>query len=111
MGSGEDGVTIVNATLFEKEFKLLNKINEEQDLLKQIKSRGPAANSDHYWFTEKGVPAFFTNYTLKNIASIENIENGNINYEIFKNLAYGQWKIEEIYDGSAWDFLSKDLLT
>lgn len=59
----------------------------------------------------EGVPAFFTNYTLKNIASIENIENGNINYEIFKNLAYGQWKIEEIYDGSAWDFLSKDLLT
>ena len=38
-------------------------------------------------------------------------ENGDINYEIFKNLAYGQWKIEEIYDGSAWDFLSKDLLT
>jgi len=63
MGSGEEGVTIVNATLFDKEFQLLQKINEEKTLLAQIKSRGPAANSDHYWFTEKGVPAFFM-YTM-----------------------------------------------
>lgn len=63
MGSGEDGVTIVNATLFEKEFQLLQEINTEKSLLSQVKSRGPAANSDHYWFTEKGVPAFFM-YTM-----------------------------------------------
>jgi len=63
MGSGEDGVTIVNATLFEKEFQLLQDINTEKSLLNQVKSRGPAANSDHYWFTEKGVPAFFM-YTM-----------------------------------------------
>ena len=63
MGSGEDGVTIVNATLFEKEFQLLQDINTEKELLAQVKSRGPAANSDHYWFTEKGVPAFFM-YTM-----------------------------------------------
>jgi len=63
MGSGEDGVTIVNATLFEKEFQLLQDINTEKSLLSQVKSRGPAANSDHYWFTEKGVPAFFM-YTM-----------------------------------------------
>jgi aminopeptidase YwaD len=63
MGSGEEGVTIVNATLFEKEFQLLQEINSEGKLLSQIKSRGPAANSDHYWFTGKGVPAFFI-YTM-----------------------------------------------
>ena len=63
MGSGEDGITAVNATLFENEFNLLNKINEEDQLLKKIKKRGPAANSDHYWFTEAGVPAFFI-YTM-----------------------------------------------
>lgn len=63
MGSGEEGVTAVNATLFEKEFQLLNTINDEKQLLAKIKSRGPAANSDHYWFTEKGVPAFFI-YTM-----------------------------------------------
>ncbi len=63
MGSGEDGVTIVNATLFEREFQLLQDINNEKSLLSQVKSRGPAANSDHYWFTENGVPAFFM-YTM-----------------------------------------------
>jgi hypothetical protein len=63
MGSGEDGVTIVNATLFEKAFKQLVAINEKKHFLKTIKSRGPAANSDHYWFTKAGVPAFFM-YTM-----------------------------------------------
>lgn len=63
MGSGEDGITVVNATLFEEEFQLLETLNKDQKYLKQIKRRGPAANSDHYWFTEKGVPAFFI-YTM-----------------------------------------------
>lgn len=63
MGSGEEGVTAVNSTLFEDEFNLLNEINDEKKLLARIKKRGPAANSDHYWFTEKGVPAFFI-YTM-----------------------------------------------
>jgi hypothetical protein len=63
MGSGEEGVTVVNATLFEKQFKLLEEINQEKALLAKVKRRGPAANSDHYWFTEKGVPAFFI-YTM-----------------------------------------------
>jgi len=63
MGSGEEGITVVNATKFTEEFELLQKINAEKELLTQIKSRGPAANSDHYYFTEEGVPAFFI-YTM-----------------------------------------------
>lgn len=63
MGSGEDGITAVNATVFEKEFELLQCINEEKKLLTKVKRRGPSANSDHYWFTENGVPAFFI-YTM-----------------------------------------------
>ena len=63
MGSGEEGITVVNATLFEDEFKMLQDINGEKQLLSKVKKRGPAANSDHYWFTEKGVPAFFI-YTM-----------------------------------------------
>ena len=59
MGSGEDGITTVNGTLFKKEFELLQNINNEFNLLSKVNIRGPAANSDHYWFTEKGVPAFF----------------------------------------------------
>lgn len=63
MGSGEEGITVVNATLFEKEFLALQKINEENQLLTQVKKRGQTQNSDHYWFTTKGVPAFFI-YTM-----------------------------------------------
>ena len=63
MGSGEEGITVVNGTLFKKQFDLLQTINKEQNLLEKIKIRGPAANSDHYWFTEKGVPAIFI-YTM-----------------------------------------------
>lgn len=63
MGSGEEGITVVNATLFDKEFQQLKAINEKGNYLPQVKSRGPAANSDHYFFTEKGVPAFFV-YTM-----------------------------------------------
>jgi aminopeptidase YwaD len=63
MGSGEDGITVVNATKQPKEFSLLQKVNAEKNYLTQVKSRGPAANSDHYWFSEKGVPAFFI-YTM-----------------------------------------------
>jgi len=59
MGSGEDGITVVNGSLFEKEFSMLQEINASKSLLKEVKKRGPAANSDHHWFTEKGVPAFF----------------------------------------------------
>ncbi len=63
MGSGEDGITIVNGSIFTSEFDLLVKINDEQKLLHQIKARGYAANSDHYWFSDAGVPSIFI-YTM-----------------------------------------------
>ena len=59
MGYGEKGATVVNATLHPQEFARLQKINEAFQLLPEIKSRGKAANSDHFPFSEKGVPAFF----------------------------------------------------
>lgn len=62
-GTGEDGITVVNATEYTAAFTYLNQVNEEQKLLKKINARGKAANSDHYFFSEKGVPAFFF-YTL-----------------------------------------------
>ena len=50
---------MVNATEFPKEFALMQQINKENNLLAAVNARGKAANSDHYFFTEKGVPAFF----------------------------------------------------
>jgi hypothetical protein len=63
MGSGEDGITAVNASLFPKEFKKLQRVNKKKNLLKTVNPRGPAANSDHYFFSQKGVPSFFI-YTM-----------------------------------------------
>lgn len=63
MGSGEDGVTIVNATVFPEHFKQFEAINQAKNYVVKTGSRGPAANSDHYFFSEKGVPAFFM-YTM-----------------------------------------------
>ena len=63
MGSGEEGITVVNSTLFPKEFQTLQKLNKKRKAVPEVKPRGPAANSDHYFFTEAGVPAFFV-YTM-----------------------------------------------
>lgn len=63
MGSGEEGATVVNATLFPKQFEALKKMNDANQYLVKIASRGEAANSDHYFFTKAGVPAFFL-YTM-----------------------------------------------
>ncbi len=71
-GTGEDGITVVNATEFPREFSLLNQVNDEQHLLKKINVRGKAANSDHYFFTEKGVPAFFF-YTMGGITAYHDV--------------------------------------
>jgi aminopeptidase YwaD len=71
-GTGIDGITVVNATEFPKEFALMQKINTDNKYLKAVNPRGKAANSDHYFFSEKGVPAFFF-YTLGGIAAYHDV--------------------------------------
>jgi len=71
-GTGDEGVTVVNATEFTREFNLLNEANKTGNYLVKINARGKAANSDHYWFSEKGVPAFFM-YTLGGIKAYHDV--------------------------------------
>lgn len=71
-GTGEEGITVVNATEFSKEFAAMQQINKENNLLFAINARGKAANSDHYFFTEKGVPSFFF-YTLGGIKAYHDV--------------------------------------
>ncbi len=71
-GTGEEGITVVNATEFQNEFALMNKVNDENKYLVKINPRGKAANSDHYFFSEKGVPAFFF-YTLGGIKAYHDV--------------------------------------
>jgi aminopeptidase YwaD len=72
LGTGDDGIMVVNAYVFKEQFEKLKNINETNSYVKQIKMRGKAANSDHYWFTEKGVPSFFI-YTMGGIQAYHDI--------------------------------------
>jgi len=57
VGTGEDGITVVNAV---EEPELFDEISTKgASLFSSIKRRGQAANSDHYWFHTKGIPALF----------------------------------------------------
>lgn len=71
-GTGIDGITVVNASLHPKQFNLLQNINSKEHYLPKINPRGKAANSDHYFFTQKGVPAFYL-YTLGGIKAYHDI--------------------------------------
>jgi hypothetical protein len=59
MGNGQDGMMVVNGSVYKTQYDSLVAMNNRGKYLKEIKSRGKAANSDHYWFSEKGVPSFF----------------------------------------------------
>ncbi|MGZ3884651.1 MAG: M28 family metallopeptidase [Bacteroidia bacterium] len=72
LGTGEDGIMVVNATEFKPQFAKLKAINDAQHLLKEVKQRGKAHNSDHYWFSENGVPCFFI-YTLGGIKAYHDV--------------------------------------
>jgi len=71
-GTGSEGITVVNATEFPEEFAMMNEVNDKEKLLVKINARGKAANSDHYYFTEKGVPSFFF-YTQGGITAYHDV--------------------------------------
>jgi aminopeptidase YwaD len=79
LGTGDDGIMVVNGAVFEREFSLLTKINSEKKLVREIKKRGKASNSDHYWFSEAGVHCFFI-YTMGGIKAYHDV------YDIEKTL-------------------------
>lgn len=62
---GDDGFMVVNAQAENTRdfYDAMVAINQKERKVKEIKSRPNAANSDHYPFTQKGMPAVFI-YTL-----------------------------------------------
>ena len=74
MGTGEEGATIVNGSVLPNQFHTLQTINAKNNYLTAIKKRGKSSNSDHYWFTEKGIPAFFM-YTLGGIKAYHDVND------------------------------------
>lgn len=84
LGTGEEGIMVVNATVYPKEYGILKQLNEQNHYLVKVASRGKAANSDHYFFTEKGVPAFFI-YTMGGIKAYHDV------FDISKTLPLNEY--------------------
>jgi aminopeptidase YwaD len=72
MGTGEEGITVVNGSVFKSQFDALVNINNQNHYLEEVRIRGKAANSDHYFFSEKDVKAFFI-YTMGGIKAYHDI--------------------------------------
>lgn len=73
-GTGDDGITVVNATEQKKAFDTLVRINDRTHRLPQVKPRGPACNSDHCPFARKGVPAIFI-YTMGGVTYYHDVND------------------------------------
>lgn len=72
MGTGDEGIKVVNATEHKKEFDELVKINSEKNLLPSVQPRGKAPISDHHFFEEAGTKTFYI-YTLGGIKAYHDI--------------------------------------
>ncbi|WP_373564940.1 hypothetical protein [Sphingobacterium sp. E70] len=61
-GTGDDGIQVVNGTIFKDQFEQLVAINKEKKYLPEVKVRGPMNRSDHYLFMRRSSVIFI--YTL-----------------------------------------------
>lgn len=72
LGTGDEGITVVNGAVHKTKFEALKGINEQKGYLKEVKKRGKAAISDHYPFSEVGVPCFYI-YTMGGIKAYHDV--------------------------------------
>lgn len=84
-GTGDEGIQVVNGSVYRKQFDELSSINEERHLLPQIKIRGKACNSDHCFFDEAGVPSFYI-YTLGGIRAYHDV------YDVYETLPFTEFE-------------------
>jgi hypothetical protein len=87
VGTGDEGMTVVNGAALPEEFNLLTRINEQKGYLPKVNKRNNAPNSDHYFFATKGVKAIFI-YTLGGIKAYHDIydQAGTLPLTKFKEL-------------------------
>ncbi len=95
-GTGVDGITVVNGKVYPREFELIEKINQENQYIKQVKSRGEACNSDHCFFYQKGVKSLYF-YTMGGTIFYHDI------YDVSSSLTLNEY---ENYFSLIWDFLN-----
>jgi hypothetical protein len=71
-GTGEEGITVVNGSVYPEIFNKLVEINNKGNYLSDIKSRGEACNSDHCFFHLAGVPSIYS-YTRGGIQAYHDV--------------------------------------
>ncbi|HEX3008824.1 MAG TPA: M28 family peptidase, partial [Bacteroidales bacterium] len=71
-GTGDEGIRVVNGSVFKSKFDLLTRLNTEGNLLPKIDIRGEACISDHCLFYQKGVPCFYI-YTQGGIKAYHDV--------------------------------------
>lgn len=84
-GTGDEGIQVVNGSVYRDKFDQLSNINEEQELLPQVKIRGSACNSDHCAFDEVGIPGFYI-YTLGGTRAYHDV------YDRFETLPFTEFE-------------------
>lgn len=72
MGAADKGITVVNGSVHEDHFNRMVEINSEKNYIAEVKKRGAAANSDHHFFSEAGVPAFFI-YSMGSVTNYHDV--------------------------------------
>lgn len=87
MGSGVDGIMMVNAVEQNEALRLMREINEREGYLPKVGQRKQAANSDHYFFSEAGVPAVFI-YALGGSDAYHDIDDvaDNLTFEEYEDI-------------------------
>lgn len=84
-GTGDEGIQVVNGSVYRNEFDRLSELNKENDLLPQVKIRGAACNSDHCFFSEMGIPGFYI-YTLGGIRAYHDV------YDRYETLPFTEFE-------------------
>jgi Zn-dependent M28 family amino/carboxypeptidase len=84
-GTGDEGIQVVNGSVYQSEFDRLKALNSESEYLPQVKIRGSACNSDHCSFDQKGVPGFYI-YTLGGIRAYHDI------YDKYETLPFTEFE-------------------
>ncbi|MCX6258556.1 MAG: M28 family peptidase [Bacteroidia bacterium] len=71
-GTGDEGIRVVNGSIFKNKFDLLARINNDDKLLPKVDIRGAACISDHCPFYESGVPCLYI-YTQGGIKAYHDV--------------------------------------
>ncbi len=77
VGTGSDGITVVNGLQHEDIFRRLVHVNAQAGLLKEVKARGESCNSDHCPFSQLHVPSIFI-YTMGNESKAYHIPQDDV---------------------------------